>query len=552
MRWATSEMMRRLSRRRETETYGTAIIIHLRNSLCARICVLVIVLVVLSICLSDTAIRQDTRRIPIEEEASRQDDQANKRLTGEQPQRRKWHTLDRLAASPKARRRLYAPQVRLSLYQIERMLDEDERLRDVLERGSWPVFGNTTGEAAKRRGKSVMRAEPQVERTSVRCDDFDDDDGLDDSTSDPTLATLGGPAGYRASRTTLLIVVNSHWANKERRRRQRALWLNTDSLRDALCGSRLDYELLASSYELSELWAASSSTHKSTTATTTTSAATLADTVADSISRIDRVEYLFALGDPPKGTAPGSLAELQTEIDASGDVLVMDSVQDEYRALTLKHLSIYKWALDKYGSENPSNDRIMVLKCDDDAQVQIDQMMRHYYETRFAKLFHSLQQSTVIQTRQHRNEQSDDSGNSDDNDNWMMCAQFPPHTPVLRDTGKKWQLTRNEWPYDTYPPYCSGLAYLAPLQLIRRLFVVAHIVQWNPLQQRYTEPLWIDDVYITGHLVSSIDKPQVSIGRLNAFYCYTVAQQSHRRMSKNIIGTTGTDRSGCMVSEVPS
>lgn len=108
-----------------------------------------------------------------------------------------------------------------------------------------------------------------------------------------------------------------------------------------------------------------------------------------------------------------------------------------------------------------------------------------------------------------------------------MCAQFGEHSRVQRQSNNKWQLSRQEYLYDTYPAYCSGLAYLAPAVLLRRLLQLAQLDLWDESTRTYRRPLWVDDVYITGILLASLaDKARVH--RLNAHFCYTRAQQSSR------------------------
>ena len=54
----------------------------------------------------------------------------------------------------------------------------------------------------------------------------------------------------------------------------------------------------------------------------------------------------------------------------------------------------------------------------------------------------------------------------------------------------KWKLTMAEYPFETYPPYESGAAYVISGDVIGELFAVAE----------YVPPIHIDDVYVTGIL----------------------------------------------------
>jgi len=54
----------------------------------------------------------------------------------------------------------------------------------------------------------------------------------------------------------------------------------------------------------------------------------------------------------------------------------------------------------------------------------------------------------------------------------------------------KWKLTKSEFPFDHFPPYESGSAYVITGDLIHELFVTAE----------YVPHIYVDDVYVTGIL----------------------------------------------------
>jgi hypothetical protein len=56
--------------------------------------------------------------------------------------------------------------------------------------------------------------------------------------------------------------------------------------------------------------------------------------------------------------------------------------------------------------------------------------------------------------------------------------------------GGKWSVTRQEYPKDTYPAYCAGLAYLLTPDAAKDFYSAANRVPF----------FWIDDVYATGIL----------------------------------------------------
>jgi len=54
----------------------------------------------------------------------------------------------------------------------------------------------------------------------------------------------------------------------------------------------------------------------------------------------------------------------------------------------------------------------------------------------------------------------------------------------------KWKLSKSEFPFDNFPPYESGSAYVITGDLIHELFVAAE----------YVPRIHVDDVYVTGIL----------------------------------------------------
>lgn len=308
----------------------------------------------------------------------------------------------------------------------------------------------------------------------------------------------------------LLIVVNSKWNNHERRRQLRSSWLNPANLDKILCDNHHHH------HHQRDLKGKQRAARGKKTA-------------------ISGIDYVFALGRPrqeddsstqpqPNQTAAAAAERLNEEAQQFGDLLVIN-LYENYRTMSVKHLSIFKWLLrrrnvqtnnsatggDEDFSEDLEAEHILVLKCDDDAHVDLGQLIE-------------------FSSNEHRRVGAPRGATGEDPD-WIMCARFPPNTQVFRppDEGKKWQLTGREYPFDTFPGYCSGLAYLAPLRLLRRLYGLAHVLL---LQQPgggddFGRPLWVDDVFVTGILLESMaDRPRIISA--NAHYCYTRAQQSRR------------------------
>lgn len=377
----------------------------------------------------------------------------------------------------------------------------------------------------------------------------------------------------------LVIVINSKWSNFDRRRRVRESWLNRDNIIEQIC-----------SYQ-----------HKISFPTSSNNGP---DKLSSGrFSFIRKVEYLFALG-KPETTIQQLLRHNHLHKPTYGDdnnddddakqVMIDSRILDEfyrfrdllvinmyeqYKSMSIKHLSIYKWILklrhrqsNNHQQNNnsrrteiaESNEQLrnnemnntLVLKCDDDADINLRQLIEFYHQDRErSRIFNELSSKEFSRENIQNNNKNfinstDKPKLSDTREalefrneaGWIMCARFPQDTRVFRTgSGRKWQITRSEYHFDTYPAYCSGLAYLAPLLLIKRLFILSHILLWNDVQKDYMKPLWIDDVFITGILFAAlIESDRTRIVSLNAHFCYTRAQQS-RRLKSN---------APCMVSEV--
>lgn len=314
----------------------------------------------------------------------------------------------------------------------------------------------------------------------------------------------------------LLIVVNSKWDNFERRARLRSSWLNPANLAEILAAA-----------------AAAAGQQRR-------------DPPRERPA-INEIDYVFAVGRPSSPAA--AAARLGRESRRFGDLLVIN-LYENYRTMSLKHLSLVKWlklvksrlaaesaAAPAKGAERELEENLLVLKCDDDAQVDLSQLMA----------LHADRQAAAAASNPPASSQPLINNNSDaDADqeagNWIMCARFPANTRALRAPSQKWRLSRAEYPFDTFPAYCSGLAYLAPLKLLRRLYALAHVLlldrrdshsatggEQNSREAASFRPaLWVDDVFMTGLLFEHLaERPQVL--RANSHFCYTRAQRAHRQ-----------------------
>ena len=186
------------------------------------------------------------------------------------------------------------------------------------------------------------------------------------------------------------------------------------------------------------------------------------------------VQAVFLLGSIQQKGQHNSFVDEQSVIEAErskyGDIVQGADFIDHYRNMTIKNLMGLQWV------ERFCPGAQFVLKSDDDAFIDVVQL-RQFIERTW-------------------------SGGSPSDDT-IICSVHR-ESPVQR-TGK-WAVTKAEYSAPTYPPFCSGLAYVMKPVMAHRLLQAASDV----LVSRTTPRLWIDDVYVTGLLAEAV--------RANHFY----------------------------------
>ncbi|XP_054718485.1 beta-1,3-galactosyltransferase 5-like [Uloborus diversus] len=141
---------------------------------------------------------------------------------------------------------------------------------------------------------------------------------------------------------------------------------------------------------------------------------------------------------------------IMQEAKTHGDIVLIKLI-DSYRNMTLKHLAGLKWAIKN------CPDIQYVMKVDDDAFVDMKRV-------------------------------TDKLESSPPSKNSLMCQTIPDGSSPRR-TGK-WGVTADEYPRNSYPEYCSGLAYLTKSKTLSKLYDAAMFGR--------VPYLWIDDVFVTG------------------------------------------------------
>ncbi len=165
-----------------------------------------------------------------------------------------------------------------------------------------------------------------------------------------------------------------------------------------------------------------------------------------------RMEVFFATGLSSNASVKKSLEE---ESWTYGDILQEDFT-DDYKNLTYKAVGSLRWIL-----ENCRKTKF-VLKADDDAFVNVFSLLKHLRDL-------------------------DRTGQTTD----ILLCRLMLKNKIFR--WGKWRITRDIYPYDRYPPYCSGLAFVLSLDVARALYEASY----------RTPVLWVDDAWLTGMVAAN-------------------------------------------------
>ncbi|KAK6733086.1 hypothetical protein RB195_017072 [Necator americanus] len=169
---------------------------------------------------------------------------------------------------------------------------------------------------------------------------------------------------------------------------------------------------------------------------------------------------------------------LVEEINLFDDILQGDYL-DSYRNLTMKTLSALRFAAVAY----PKVDSI--LKIDDDVAWNVP-LVTNYIKSRVLP-------------------------------NSISCYKSPSSSPV-RKNRSKWYVTYDEYPGESYPEYCFGVAYVLHRTAVLPMLSVLP-------QMKY---FWIDDVFVTGFMARAATVSLIEINQ------YTELKPIRRDISQKI------------------
>ena len=176
-------------------------------------------------------------------------------------------------------------------------------------------------------------------------------------------------------------------------------------------------------------------------------------------------------------------AAIEKESRTYNDIVLGDFI-DHYRNLTYKNVMGLHWTM------TYCNHTKFVLKTDDDTMVDM------YHLISF--LFQKSPDGEI--------------------ENFLYCSTYYNIGPVRRP-GDKWFVTKHEYPYSKYPPYCEGFAYVMSIDVVGKLYTASKSVPFY----------WVDDVYATGFLAA---KAGVTHRDMEHGHAYNLMQSEH--LSRNV------------------
>ncbi|XP_022699789.1 beta-1,3-galactosyltransferase 5-like isoform X1 [Varroa jacobsoni] len=173
-----------------------------------------------------------------------------------------------------------------------------------------------------------------------------------------------------------------------------------------------------------------------------------------------------------------SLAHLVfQEAEQFEDMVIFDAFVDSYRNLTPKSVHSIRWIQNECGA-NPTLRNI--VKLDDDVWVNFP-MLKSYLHLEIPK-------------RPYR----------------IHCLVWR-RVRVARRPRSKWFVSKVEYSLPYNPPYCGGLAYILPKQLLTVLVNASYKVPF----------FWVDDIYVTGLLAR---EAHLDHAQIRTYYAFQVNQ----------------------------
>jgi len=207
-----------------------------------------------------------------------------------------------------------------------------------------------------------------------------------------------------------------------------------------------------------------------------------------SLRRINGVNLAFAffIGSGPPREDSSIQSTIDNEVKIHSDI-IQGSFVDSYNNLTLKSIFLLKWVT-QY-----CNHSRFVLKADDDMYINIPLLIRR------------LQEVFIEQTGKP-----------------FVLGSVQHGAVPQRGVSSKWRTSREQFPGNVYPDYCSGTAYAMSREAAVAIAKVTSSVKF----------CWMEDIYITGMCTQKARVPVVNDWR----FTYQTPRDTGVEMSTRISG----------------
>ncbi|XP_067684193.1 beta-1,3-galactosyltransferase 5-like [Haliotis asinina] len=182
-------------------------------------------------------------------------------------------------------------------------------------------------------------------------------------------------------------------------------------------------------------------------------------------------------------TDPVLQEQLRAESNTFGDI-VQGNFLDSYRNLTYKHVMALCWITSQ------CHEVRTVLKVDDDVLINIYKLVSYSAQTGH---YHGS----------------------------LYCSFFFGGKPV-RSTFDKWYTSEEQYPFEIYPPYCEGMAYITSVDEVKALCKASEDMKFY----------WVDDTFVTGILAR---KAGLSHRHLTAQHNYVKSGRVHHTPFQSVL-----------------
>jgi hypothetical protein len=173
------------------------------------------------------------------------------------------------------------------------------------------------------------------------------------------------------------------------------------------------------------------------------------------------IKHIFLVG---KGENTNMQLRLEKEADEFGDLIMID-LNENYTNIVQKHFGLVEWSIDYCSNVS------YVIKLDDDVFVNIKLLLRN------------ILTNEELSSREK----------------FIYCNNIE-HAKPIKDKESKWRVDDKLYPFDIYPPYCEGYAYITNIKTLREMRAQTEIIP----------KFWIDDLFFTGILLCGLDVKRLS------------------------------------------